>query len=255
MTIRFPQLKFPTPSLRDGSGLQTRLLEIQMMKHNGGIDLAEVCKDTPIDRRRHNRVVPYFGDDDLTDSQADKLTKGLSGPYSMQVDSLEELGRHMEKAYQVSHHHYILGKKDDVKESFVFPDNSCGISAKGVMLSLLAHGYPNAVYVCSSINDHSYVTLPFVFGKGRDSVEGMIVVDPTSDQMWDKPGRRNAVFIKLGSTWEYRTDWLNEANLYPDKACSVWTVKRSPKLDDKQWHYGIPTFYESTFENPIKVAI
>ncbi len=251
--VRFPRLKFPIPSLKDGSGLQTRLLEIQMIKHNGGIDLAEINKDTPIDLRRHTRFVHYFGDEDLTSSQAEKLTRGLSGPYSMQVGSLEELARHMDKAYQVSHHHYILGRKNNVKESFTFPDNSCGISARNVTFSLIANGYPNAVYVCSSLRDHAYVTLPFVLGNGKDSVKGVVVVDPTSDQMWDKPGKRNAVFIKLGTTWEYRTDWLDGANLYPDKACSVWTIKRSPKLDDKQWHYGIPTFYESVFENTIKI--
>ena len=127
----------------------------------------------------------------------------------MIVNSTKELADHMSIGYQIAHFNYILG----TQRNTAFPNGFCGVSSRGVTLSLIKFGYPNAAYAYSKAYDHGYSILPFVFSQA--DMNGIIIIDPTSDQLWDDKKLRNAVFLKLGTTWEYCTDWEREQTYFP----------------------------------------
>jgi len=225
---RFIRLNNIAPELRDGFGLDTLVLEQEMVSTNGGIDLSRIDSGKISSDEYYRLFVPYFfGGSNSPDNKkilelANKYSAIIS-PCSMSLDSIEELSEHMSVGYQVAHFHYILGKKHNLRRSF--PRMCCGMSSRSVMLSLIKSGYPNAAYAYSNRHDHGYVILPFVFEK--ENIQGTIVIDPTFDQLWDDDRKRNAVFIKLGLKWEYKTDWKNGGDLFPDRVCSIDILRKT----------------------------
>ncbi len=228
-----------------------------MWSNNGRIDLNNISSRQRIDEEVCRSYVPHFFGGRHPPNRYTILNlvnryPGVSGPCSMNVDSIEELAGHMAAGYQVSHFHYILGKKYDLKGSF--PNWCCGTSSRSVVLSLIEFGYPNATYAYSRRFDHGYVLLPFVLEK--EGVTGSIVIDPTYDQLWKRPHGRNAVFIKLGVMWSYRTDWKKGGDLFPDNLCSIDTMRLTPDdISDLDYYhkYGID-FFEEAFANPLPVG-
>ena len=216
-------------------------------------------------------MVPGF----MSDDEIILIVKALEmhdshSPSSMIIKSTEELEAHILLAYQVSFAHYILGKKIGVKgdpelDDIEFPYDCCGPSGRNVAISLMLLGYPNAVYAYSKI-DHGYAMLPFVFMR-KKRVKGVIIIDPTSDQMWDERvvAPRNLVFVQLGRKWSYNTHWKDESNLYPSHVLSLKTLeklfihafyenrRRLFSLNDKRYFYhNIPKYLEMAFSNPIQ---
>jgi len=170
----------------------------------------------------------------------------------MSLASIDELTAHMLLAYQVSHFHYILGKREPLKGTF--PYQCCGPSARSVMMSLIHFGFPNAAYGYSDNNDHGYTILPFVMESRK--IQGVVVVDPTSDQLWKTEHPRNAVFIKLGVRWEYITNWEEGADLYPDLVCSFDLLKSKPNMDISdsfEYHPDAEQYFLEAFSNPVTV--
>ncbi len=243
------------PELKDGYKLDSLALEKEMVYNNGGIDLSNIDTEHLGPDRTYKKLVPHFSKhgwylkEDVL-STANKYPE-IKKPCSMSLESLDELASHMATGYQVSHFHYILGRKHNLKGSF--PHFCCGLSSRNVMLSLIELGYPNATYAYSDVNDHGYVLLPFVFEK--ENINGSIVIDPTYDQLWNKPAERNAVFVKLGSVWEYKTDWANKGDLYPTKSCSIATLRKIPKnlTRFRRYHRGGESFFRKAFSNPVKL--
>ena len=209
--------------------LFTMFWELEIARRNGGIDSASTKSIKRINRkeRRHYfRQVPHF----ITDRQdrnlesLERIVKRyemIKTPCSMILDDVHDLERHILIAYQVSYAHYVLGKKNSIKDDF--PSHCCGISSRSLMLSLLTFGYPNAAYAYNTVHDHGYVMLPFVI---KHRIKGVIVIDPTSDQLWNidkKP--RNIVFVMLGDKWSYVTNWANGADLFPDEVLHIGNLK------------------------------
>ncbi|MDP7180400.1 MAG: hypothetical protein QF824_03975 [Candidatus Woesearchaeota archaeon] len=230
--------------------LDTSVLEAEITAQTGyGLDpqIGPVAWSDGSDLERYEDLVPEFAKAEsispnrikvgfhtidlqrMVEEHEDELA-----PHAMEVRNVKELEDHMLKAYQVAYANYVRGKRNYGSS---FPDKSCGISSSNVMLSLIELGYTNALFVANSEYDHSYVVLPFVM---KDSgYKGVIVVDPASEQLWsEESGKpRNAVFVREGSDWDYKTMWAGEGqeletdegqrrNLFPETFVGLKDVGR-----------------------------
>lgn len=177
-----------------------------------------------------------------------KLTKKFFGeklkPSAMFFESTDELFKRTVFMYQFSYAHYILGKYHKMKDSF--PDWCCGYSSGNVVVALWEAGIASAVRVVNHSYDHSYIIVPFILD--APEMRGIIFIDPTSDQMFvaRKDKVRNLVRIIIGEDWEYKTDWRNGANLFPEDVCSSASFGN----EDKNYE----NYLRSAFQNPVVVV-
>lgn len=258
----------------DGFHLDSLVLEEEMKKHNGGIDLATLEPLHQLgDENFQRQYLPHFKEDFKTLRNKEKVLKTVNKfrqiktPCSMSIRSIDSLLEQMTIAYQIAHFHYILGEKYNLvnpcaknKDKKPFPNYCCLISSNSHMLSSVELGYPNAAIAASETYDHGYVFLPFVMK--NNNVKGTIIIDPTSDQLGDKY-ERNSVFLKLGSKWEYKTSWENGANLFPDRICSIDMLRKTPQdifgknkgdyinIDLDYFHKSVEWYFKEAFSNPI----
>jgi hypothetical protein len=118
-------------------------------------------------------------------------------------------------------------------------------------------GYPNATFFYNSNRDHAYTALPFVIS--NDNAEGFIIVDPTSDQLFNKAkaSMRNYIFTTSGKKWEYITDWARGSDLYADiddsKFSNLSTLKNHPQKDLYE-SSKMSVYYDSVFKNPVDIS-
>ena len=120
-------------------------------------------------------------------------------------------------------------------------------------------GYPNASYFYNGTHEHAYVGLPFIFGENQEM--GFIIVDPTSDQLFEdkEHAPKNLTFVASGTTWEYETDWVRGANLFPDPRndssfSNLHTLRTSPDPDIRA-STRIRKYFKRVFKNPVEVEI
>ncbi len=147
--------------------LDTVVLEGVMKENNGGVELRDLPSNHSAgDEQLARQHVPHFYRGYPNEEEVERIKETvnkfseITGPCSMLVGSPQELVAHMLAGYQVSHFHYILGKKANIKGSF--PKYCCGTSSLNVMLSLIELGYPNAALAENREFGHCYVILPFV---------------------------------------------------------------------------------------------
>lgn len=245
--------------VKDGACLDTLLLEEEMQKYNGGVYLSKIrYGEAHGNEEQCKKFVPFFTNRDDLRKEEDVLRvvnkhEEQKEPCAMIVNSIDELAEHMSNAYQVSHFHYILGMKYGF--SGFFPQNACGQSSRNLMIALIDHGYKNAA-IASSSADHGYIVLPFVLTQDEKDIKGSIVVDPTSDQLGIE---RNAVFIKIGNWWQYRTRWRRHPgkNLFPDLLASIEVIRKNvDSLLDPKYHHKYPKiFFDKAFSNPVEIEI
>jgi len=172
-----------------------------------------------------------------------KLFGGDQEPSALFFDDIVELFKKTIFMYQFSYAHYILGKHNEMKDSF--PDWCCGRSAQNVTCALWEAGIVSAVKVYNNPYDHAYVIVPFIVGT---SIKGVVLIDPTSDQLFTKKERkvRNLVRIITSEQWEYKTDWVGGKNLYPDE------VEESICFGDTGKKYE--GYLQQAFQNPVVVV-
>jgi hypothetical protein len=241
------------------ASLDTRALEEILMEFNGGIDLAEFPNHGELKVDAHPIIPFYLGENELIGVAKEELLqpfRHIRGPCSLAIGTEQELYQHMFNAYQVAHFHYILGKAYDMNESF--PQNCCGSSSRNVMLSLLKHGYTPICSANTESKRHTYLVMPFVM----PDFKGVIVIDPTSDQLWDKRPKgkiefdfqaqcRNAVFVKEGSAWEYNAYW---GDLFPERVLDLNRYRINDDwYDYYNYHQGGQKFFNRAFKNPVRV--
>jgi len=238
----------------------TPFYEDELIGKRGGRDWIAHARNgiAPEELKACEALVPLFS----SHSKRRELLRVLTTKYlevnfpcSLQLSDIGELEEHVLKIVQVSNANYVLGRR--ASESF--PKNWCGDSGRSLVASLMAHGYPQAAFAYDSIDDHGYVILPF---RLKDNPEGVILADPTSDQLWkrvlrklDKPPR-NMISIFLGNQWEYRTFWGGGVDLYPNKI-THGGILREQLAGDKPlnaaefYEHGCEEFLERAFKNPI----
>lgn len=176
---------------------------------------------------------------------------------SMIIEDKNDLESHLRNIHEISYLHYIYGKEINFQGSF--PEYCCFGSSKNISLELMNRGYPNSTLFHNNSKYHAYVGLPFIFGNNQEP--GFIIVDPTSDQLFNdkETAPRNNVFITQGSKWIYQTDWRDGLNLYPnlkDKSAfmNLETLRNYPKLKT-MYSSQIKTYFSEVFNNPVEVKI
>lgn len=183
-------------------------------------------------------------------------------PLSQSLENLEELAQTMINVYQLSYAHYALGKNYPLENFFSFPVSCCGISSRGLFGSLILNGYHNST-IASSIKpeEHTYIILPFHIEESSE--DGVIILDPTSDQQSRYEGvvRRNLTSLRKGLDWELRFDYKGK-DFFPDYTLPLGTLtKEGVFREDNQieWDHK---FYENpkshlerAYANPQKLDI
>lgn len=134
-------------------------------------------------------------------------------PVCMVCETESDLFDQLSTIYQLMYFHYFLGKSQKIHDSF--PYYCCGVSTRNLTIALWDAGVIAAVSVHDSIDDHSYVIVPFrIRQTGRI---GVILADPTSDQLYrdQRQKVRNYLAVLPPRGWQYRTEWAGGSDLYP----------------------------------------
>jgi len=176
---------------------------------------------------------------------------------SMKIKNMDELSEHIKNIHELSYNHYVFGKEENLKGQF--PNFCCGYSAGNLLLTLMEKGYPNASFFYNDYQDHAYNGLPFLFGDNKE--KGFIIIDPTSDQLFEakKTAPRNNLFIVSGTKWKYETDWNFGADLFPHQYdnstfSNMHTLRKFPR----QYIYeksGLNKYFENVFKNAVEVKV
>ena len=202
-----------------------------------------------------NRLIAY--DDKIWGSKMKSLLeihKDVPEFCSMKIDNQKELMGHINFIYDLMFHHYILGKKSNPS----FPHAECCPSAQNIMFAGMSIGYANASVLLDSYDDHCYAAFPFLLHDKK----GFILADPTSNQLWwlDKNIKcpRNHIFVVEHNNWEYKTDWRDETDLYPNRYQNLHSIKENFGKNEKwfdEYMWDIDRYFEEVFTNPINVKI
>jgi len=185
--------------------------DISRIRRGQGLELAE--------KRRYMGLVQYFSERERFSSSEMRNALGenrdIKFPCAFRLNDAEELEEHLEIIYQILHAHYMLGKNVNMLNKF--PNDCCGISSSNIMFSALARGYANAVVAGNPIfsEDHWFVVFPFVL----KNKEGVILADPTSDQLYPSlngTAPRNLLRVHFGREWTYVTEWKGNCKTNED---------------------------------------
>lgn len=254
--------------------------EQEIAQRNAGLDLSAISPTNYIDPDTFEHYASLLLDCNAWDWDSPltgivELVESLerTEPHAAEIDSPQTLQQYMLLAHQISYAHYVVGRLMDSE----FPKMFCGRSTFNVMLALWKHKLTQAIYA-SSEYDHGYVILPFVATYTDKPTEGCILVDPTSDQLWNYIGMpnqqeienkpRNHVSVHLGRTWEYRANWYNGKNLSPHSILDVKKLREQIEdltregqdITHKNWKKMYPwlpakEFFEQAFSNPAVLDI
>lgn len=263
--------------------LNTQFYEKEIAKRTGRVDISsseELSNLDLVSDEAYRELVPFF----VTSSGEPYLDilvqilgqhKDVEEPTAMLIKSTEELQAHALLVYQVANAHYVLGKKyDGVGPEWDFPSSSCGMSSMNMLVSLIAFGYSNALIVGRSNleYDKAYNVLPFVFENDGNMTKGVLVSDPTSEQLWPKSEKnlqRNHVFVELGERWRYANPY--KVNLFPDSILDLnllkdmtSSLKEGVQEGDfgkygiycgSKYHKNVREFLDKAFSNPVEVKV
>lgn len=194
------------------------------------------------------KLVRHYSNDYLSDSLYPELIEEFFGtdlgPTAMFYENVVDMQKSIFLMYQLSYAHYILGKYNKMRDEF--PNNCCGRSARNLVAAFWEAGIVSAIMVYDSPDDHAYVLVPFVL-ESLNSTKGVILVDPTSDQLTKnrKEKIRNNTIIFTEVDWEYRSDWQEGSNLYPSR------VELSASYGSEHTNYR--RYIEEAFVNPVVV--
>lgn len=165
--------------------------------------------------------VPFFKD------LAKKVFGANYRPSAMYCHDLANLTETTLQMRQIMYAHYLLGKHNNMKESF--PKSCCQASSCTVLAAFWEAGFVSSVIVSAQAREkrHYYIITPFIVG--NYNYQGVIVADPTSDQLYTSKSPRNDVMIEYGK-WKYITDWQDRADLYPNevRVCTQHGFLRMP---------------------------
>lgn len=175
----------------------------------------------------------------------------IKEPCAMLVDNIPQLMQEVGYIYQIAYAHYITA----MNEMYGFPLCRCDESSINIFSSALMLGYPNVACVVDNPNSHVFNVFPFIL---KDpNIEGVVVVDPTSDQLGDdnSPNKepRNQIFITEGVHWDNKKYWSSGNNLYPTH---VFHIGSPDPFDINMGVKNmIPTeeYFDLAFQNPIRL--
>ncbi len=154
-----------------------------------------------------------YPDEDFINACIKSNFEHHSDPVSMVFEDDKRLLECVGEIYQMMYFHYFLGKHHRLEG--IFPKYCCGISSRNLTLSMWEAGIFAAVSAYDDKDDHSYVIVPYRVNSSNKT--GVILADPTSDQLYRDADRRIRNYIALlpPDGWQYRTDWSGGSDLYP----------------------------------------
>jgi hypothetical protein len=180
---------------------------------------------------------------ELFAEKAEKFFGIVRKPTAMFYNNAKEMQKCVFLMYQLSYAHYVLGMHYSMKNSF--PHYCCGISSGNLLVALWRAGVASAVVANDSRDNHCYVIVPFALNDLK--TKGVILIDPTSDQLTRDLAQRvrNNIRIFTSKKWIYKSDWSQGSNLYPS------TVQVSACYGDSEVDYDWYVGY--AYNNPVIV--
>lgn len=226
----------------------------QEMDSKTGIKLGELEKGKPSgieEIARRDISVLATTDRELNEvffSHQRDLYPNYPNACSMKIQDERELEEHVNFLYQTMYYHYALGKQENINGKF--PDTCCLPSSMNVIFSLMKKGYSNVVGLDSYYKDHYYLGLPFIMEKTQE--KGWVILDPTSDQLWEDRtiSKRNLIFIANSNKWTYKTDWAGAGDLFPDYYINLGTLRKQLRYDN-----DVEECFEKVFQTQVKIEV
>jgi len=251
--------------------------EVEIARNNGNLNLADKEQLRTIPKEEQEAVFGRFKGIFTKDGDTDKEVftrilnryRNLPEATSLLVSSEEELQAHLKRIHSISYAHYVYGMNKNMVGTF--PRKCCNLSSRNVLLGLLEEGYPMATFAESYVHNHSYNAVPFVLKQDR---KGVIITDPTSDQLWrsltvEPP--RNLTLAVPGDRWRYVSNWSLEGDLYPDGLITLTKLKEMTQSSAYKFFFKFLTnvnivgdakreenpraYFRRAFENPIPVKL
>ncbi|MFO8016872.1 MAG: hypothetical protein R6U32_07270 [Candidatus Woesearchaeota archaeon] len=250
--------------------------EEDIASKNGGLDISSrenvIMADSRIVRHYRSMMEAYVRAEDKVPAGTarDILDENqwMQEPAAARLKNHKELERLALKAYHAMYANYVVCSADRTNKTF--PLKCCGESTVNVLMMLWREGIPHAAYASNNQWDHGYVIIPFRTMRPRK--EGTIMADPTSDQLWEDGGPRNAVsvFLKHRMTvrWQYMTDWKKHKdyegrkNLFPDEVISMLSMHAYFREHDVKEHLDFSElrtikaeeYLKRSYDNPVRPA-
>ena len=223
--LKRPFLRLPKPKIRrniSGSNLDTVLYEHEIASRNGNLNLDNLHVDCLSDEEfaHYSEIVPFRcmnNSSEVLDEVCEAALR-FPDPLAKIVKDVKELERDVLMIYQLAYAHYVLAKDGGfVEPGRVFPNKCCGPSSRDLMVCSMFYGFLNATCaIYEGGETHLYLMFPFVMQE--PNVKGVILQDPTSDQLWSGDSApRNYTAIKMGVRWKYVTEWDGGKNLFPSR--------------------------------------
>ena len=229
--------------------VDTYSLETQMDQHLGwtlrSIGLGEgSIEQTEICRKYLRQFFRRFPRNNQINRLRNENFKPHEDPVCMRYETTNDLNHQLGVIYQLMYFHYLLGRTELMGEDF--PNNCCGISSRNLTIALWDAGIVAAVSTYNATLDHAYTIVPFTIMQTGQT--GVILADPTSDQMHYDPGKkvRNYLAVLPPEGWKYETDWKEGRNLYPE----LVQVSTCAGNTDK----GYTDYIQSAFQRPAVVV-
>ena len=232
----------------DTLDVNTEAFELMMNSYMGGtlsdVHLGDGEKHSEVCRKYVRHYSNYYKDDDFFSKVSSEYFVDNPIPSAMFYKGTAELMRDVLIMYQLSYFHYLLGKKNEMKDSF--PKYCCGISCHNLVVSLWEAGIISATMIYCRSYDHAYLIIPFILN--NPVAKGVILLDPTSDQLMFRPNEkvRNDIKVFCEKNWRYETDWEDGNNLYPD------VVEISSCYGREDVDYG--KYLKTALKNPVTVT-
>src|SRR3989344_276221 len=228
-------------------------LERQVTMQNGGLDLSSKPKLKRLSEKKlkhYRELVPGFDIRDLEDFSELGLFRGykkIKEPCSMLLGDMPELMSKIGEIYQIAYAHYVVA----ANEKSGFPNFWCGDSGRNIAASSWVMGFLNAAYVLDDPDDHGYNAFPFTIKEPH--TEGVVIVDPTSDQLWEsRVGPRNMILVISGKEWVYKTSRSFGKDLFPTHAFHIGSLLHADYFrHETEYMAPIMEYFAEAFRNPV----
>lgn len=126
---------------------------------------------------------------------------------SLSIKNRSELELHLSTIHELAYRNYATYKKQNDPKGF--PSRFCRRASFDLYLNLFFNGYSNPLFIDPPLSGHAYLGLPFVF---NNKTTGVIIVDPTSDQLSfnDSLFPRNNILLLSRGFFEYDANILSQ---------------------------------------------
>ena len=174
----------------------------------------------------------------------------VPGTNSMLIKDSKDLFAHINKIYSLSQSHYSWAS--GVNLGGTFPVNCCNVSSKNLQYAFLDSGYTNVTRFADFFYEHAYLGFPFVFEKTNEN--GMIILDPTSNQLnYDGEAHLPKNYIRV--VGERALAKLGGFDIYFPSYTTNFSNLEVLRKDSAMSSEMIDYYFQNVFKNPVNVSI